>query len=268
LQACIQELETDETLVACIGRCLGFQLISEQVFASPVYTAMANYAVLQDDPIARMIHHMNPYTPSTIYSVVRSPTWAQAMSITAKKQFSVYALGELQVELAVCYLGKSKVIENLMWLRSCENVSLGDGHVVWFDEWWLDGDKSDDREEFLTLMASALSHGDIEKSESVREGVRAACNEYYKFSFATKGRRFRKAARTAVALRLPSVVKALITKILAVQRGETRKPLLQAAKDLESTGVRVNFEQLSQIAELLQQFHATPTDHQKVSIAQ
>jgi hypothetical protein len=155
-----------------------------------------------------------------------------------------------------------------MWLRSKENESLGDGHFVWFDEWWVDKDKSDDREEFLTLMASELSRGDIEKPESVRDGVRAACDEYYKVCSATEGRRFRKALRTAVALRLPLVVRALIAKILAVLRGENRKPLLQAAKDLESIGVQVNFEELSQIAEIVQQFHVTPTDYQKVSIAQ
>ena len=267
LQACIQGLEADETLVSCIGRCLCFGPFSNQIIAWPGYTEMADYAVLQNDPIARMIHHMNPYTPSTIYSVVRAPVWKQAMAILAQKQqFSVRALGEIEFELAVCYQGKSKVIENLMWLRSAENDNLGDGNIVRFDEWWVDQDKLNDREEFLTLMASALTHGDIGRLESVREGVRAACNEYYKYYCNRIS--FRAAVREAVASRLPPVAKAPIKKILAVLPGANRKTLLQAANDLESTGVRVNFEQLSEIAELVRQFHATPTDYQKVRVAQ
>ena len=93
-------------------------LYRKQIIGWPAYTEMANYAVLQDDPIARMIHHMNLYTCSTIYSVIRTPVWKQAVGISSKKQFSVFALGENQFELAICYQGKSKVIQNLMWLRS------------------------------------------------------------------------------------------------------------------------------------------------------
>ena len=215
---------------------------------------------------------MNPYNPSTIFSVVRSPVWKLAMAIVPQKnQFSVDSIVEIEFELAVCYQGKSKVIQNLMWLRSRENDHLGDGHFVRFDEWWVDQDKTNDREEFLTLMASALTHDDIGRLEAVREGVRAACNEYHKWSFDAYPISFRAAGRTAVATRLPPAVRAPIKMILAMLRGANRanrKFFLQAAKDLESTGVRVNFEQLSQIAELLQQFHATHTDYQKVRVAQ
>ena len=81
LEACIQELESDESLVACSGRCLGFQLISKQILGYPVFTEWENYSVPQDDPISRMIHHMNTYTLSTIYSVVRTPVWNLAWVI-------------------------------------------------------------------------------------------------------------------------------------------------------------------------------------------
>jgi len=268
LQACIQELEADETFVSCIGQVLGFRHFSNQVI-NWGSAGMADYAVLQDDPIARMIHHMNPYAPSTIYSVVRTPVWKQAMTILPQKnQFSVYALGEIEFELAVCYQGKSKGIENLMWLRSRENAHLGDGNNVIFHEWWADKDKLADREEFLTIMASTLTDGDIGRLESVREGVRAACNEYSKFSFDAYRINLRTVVRAAVATRLPTAVIVPIRKILAKRRGANSKSLLQAAKDLEATGVHVNFEQLSRIVELVRQFHETPTDYQKVSVAQ
>ena len=261
LQACIQELEADKTLVSCMGRCLAFRPISKQIIGWPAYTEMANYAVLQDDPIARMIHHMNLYTCSTIYSVIRTPVWKQAVGISSKKQFSVFALGENQFELAICYQGKSKVIQNLMWLRSGENDIIKDEHdIVSFHEWWADKNKADDREEFLTHMASALTQGDIGKLESVREGVKAACDSFYEWHGGD-----RLAFYLAFSKRVPLPVKALIKNTLAaigVNRHAPaefgNKSLLQAAKDLESTGVRVNYEQLSQVVELIRQFHGLP----------
>ena len=112
-------------------------------------------------------------------------------------------------------------------------------------------------EEFLALMASALAQGDVKRLESVREGVQAACNGFYEWLGGD-----RRGFYQAASKRVPPAIKALIKKILAVI-GVNRytpaefgnKSLLQAAKDLESTGVRVNYEQLSQVVELVQQFH-------------
>ena len=180
------------------------------------------------------------------------------MDILPRKQFSVFALPEYQFELSVCYQGKSKVIQNLMWLRSAENDGIrGEHDIVSFHEWWVDKNKADDREEFLTLMASALARDDIGKLESVREGVKAACNEFYEWLGGD-----RLGLYLAFSKRIPPVLKALVKSVLAVIGVKRYAPvefgnksLLQAAKDIESTGVRVNYEQLSQIAELIQQFH-------------
>ena len=96
LEACIQEMESDETLVACNGRCLVFQLISNQIFAYPVFAEWANYSVPRDDPIARMIHHMQTYKLSTIYSVMRTPVWDLAWVIVDQNRkclvYSFYVL--------------------------------------------------------------------------------------------------------------------------------------------------------------------------------
>jgi len=272
LQACIQELESDQTLVSCIGRCLGFQLISKILYAHPVFTEWANYSVPQDDPIGRMIHHMDTYTLSTIYSVVRTPVWSLAWTIVNQnKQYPVYAFHDFQFELAVCYQGKSKVIPNLMRLISNENARVGGGYkkggpIVEFDDWWVDEGTSASREEFLTAMANALCHRDIGKLESVREGLRAALNALNEGIDRDRGRltrgRTRIAIRSAITMRIPNIVKSPIRKMLLTLPTVKRKPFLQAAKNLESTGVKVDFEELSQIIDLIQQFHATPTGYQ------
>lgn len=273
LQACIQELEADKTLVSCMGRCLAFRPVSKGVIGWPAYTEMANYAVLQDNPIARMIHHMNPYTCSTIYSVVRAPVWRQAMAILSKKQFLVYSLEELQFELSVCYQGKSKVIQNLMWLRSGENDGFRDEReIVRFDEWWVDKKKANDREEFLTLMANMLAHSDTGRTEAVREGVAAACEAYLDFCKQYAHRSFLVRLRAIVAKSLPRTVKSGIRKARSFLRGRHQssgtRTLLEAARDIETTGVRVDFDQLSQVNKLIEQFHAAPSNQAELRLTQ
>lgn len=285
LRACIQYLEADETCVACIGYCVGFNTISKQIYAWPAGQALKrpagvaweNYVVVQDDPFARMIHHANPYQSFIINSVVRTPVWKRAMAVVPQsKLFPVHDREEFQFEFAVCYQGKAKVIQHLMWLRSYENNAIRDPNIPDIDEWWGDKDKSNDWEEFLTLMASALTRGDNRRPESVREDLRAVFNELYKFALSQRleRRSFRETVRNAIAIRLPPAVKEPIKKIRDVMPGASRKalpqadPLLRAAEILESTGVRVNYEQLSQIGDLVRQFHATPTDYQKLRAAQ
>jgi len=261
LQTCIQELEADEALVSCMGRCLAFQPDSNQIIGWPAYTEVTNYSVHQDDPIARMIHHMNPFIGSTIYSVIRTPVWKQAMSIMLRKldyDMLPLSLDQYQFELAVCYQGKSKVIQNLMWLRSHENDGTYIG--LTFHEWWADKKKADEREEFLAIMTSALAGSDARKQESVREGVKAACEALYE---GLGGDRL--GLYLTFSKRIPPALKASIKSILAVIGVKihkpiefTKKPLLLAAKDLEATGVRVDYEQLSQVVELIRQFHELP----------
>jgi glycosyltransferase domain-containing protein len=255
VQACVQELEADKTLVSCMGRCLLFKPISKRLIGLPAYTEMENYQVLQDDPNSRMIHHMNPYTSSTIYSVVRTPVWKLAMGVATKKLF-FYALPEFQFEMSVCYQGKSKVIQNLMWLRSAENVPTRDDNLS-FLEWWVDKNKANEREECLALMSSALAQGDIERLESVKKGLQAAFNVFYEWLGGD-----RRYFYNEVSKRVPPAIKAQINKILAVIGVHRHAPaefgdksLLQAAKDLESKGVQVNYEQLLRVVELVRQFY-------------
>ncbi len=279
LQACIREMEIDETLVSCMGRCLGFGSVGAAIIGWPVHTEMAHYAVLQDDPVDRMTYHMNPYVHSTNHSVVRSPVWTQAIAIIAQRQFSVYASGEIEFELAVCYHGKSKVIEDLMLFRSSENDGIKDEHdIVEFHEWWADKNRAHDREEFLKLMANALADGDAGKLEWIRQGVKAACDRYCEFAVGDAYRRGFRAVLAKIGNRLPPVlkaaVKAPVVRILVSLPGGQpytrllRKPLVQAAKELEAVGVRVDMDQLSHISKLIEQFHVVAANQTIVKVAQ
>lgn len=262
LAACIRELDAERDMVACGGRCMSFSPSPFGIMGAPGYTSQANYSITASDPVDRMVYHMHPYTPSTIYSVVRSEGWVRIMRLMVQKEFPVYAMGELQFEVAVCYLGKSKVIQRLMWMRSGENpqlagtsISLNPENRIW--DWWINPDKEPERNEFLDIMSKGLAQGPEEESiarEGVVRGIGAYVHAYKDIS--TK-RSFMQTIEGAVRSAIPPYLKVFMKKIVYPLRrlqGQST-PLLSAAQDLSGTGVAVDFEELAHIESLVLDFH-------------
>jgi glycosyltransferase domain-containing protein len=256
LEACIAELEADAELVSCMGRCLAFEPTSSGVAAWPFYPDMKDYSVSQDDPVQRMIAHMAFYTCSTIYSVVRTPAWKRAMSILPKHQFSVDAMGELEFELAISYFGKSKVIPVAMWLRSVENPSIRDEYdVLRFPEWWKDPKYELERAKLLTIMTDVLAEDDPTKAEAIRDGLRRASDAYVAFVESRPPKKLRSAVVRRIPRPMVEVMKGALATLRLRQPAARRASLVDAGKDFERDGVRVDFAQLAEIEALVTEFH-------------
>ncbi len=275
LEACIAELEADNSLVSCMGRALKFSPEKAGVMGEAAYEEMKGYKVLQNDPVDRMIFHMDPYQPSTVYSVIRTWVWKRAVSILPEKEFLDLGTAELQFELAVSYFGKSKVAPILMWLRSGENPPNRNLEDTPFHKWWIDPNMGADRDTFLAIMASALAVDDSGKLVSIREGVRQACQAYAsQYPYDNSGIRaeawgggyqqaivfYSQKLCSATVHRIPRPIKELLKVVLGPFRPAPPKTLLEAARDLEETGVWVDFEELAKIEALISQFHSVQPD--------
>jgi glycosyltransferase domain-containing protein len=262
LESCILELEGSVDLVSCMGRCLRFNYSPLGVTGDLAYIEMENYAILQDNPIDRMVSHMQLYTPSTIYSVVRASVWRKALTAMTKKEFPAFAVGELQFELAICYQGRSRIIPELMWLRSDEmpgirgeDVSLKPENT--FVGWWLDPANETERNELLVIMGNSLFTEEGNRDE-ISLGVRKALNCYVNTIPKKKQHiwSFQK-FRNKIILHLPASLKTNLKYILGLFRKKNEAILLfKAASDLVGTGVTVNFKELSNIISIVNRFHA------------
>jgi glycosyltransferase domain-containing protein len=267
LGACISELDAQPDLVSCMGRCLGFEYTAKGVTGGVEYLRMEDYSILQSDPIDRMVAHMNPYTCSTIYSVIRSPVWQRSFLTFLKKEFPVYAIAELQIELAISYQGKSRVLPVLMWMRSGElpptrreEPSLIPENT--FENWWLDPAKETERAEFLAIMGNTLAEDGAVAAE-ISAGVKMALDAYLCGSVQERSDMPRRGviqelrARAVRYLPAPckSIVKSALRPFVKSLR-PTSRPIMEAAKNLAATGVQVDFEELSKIATIVSEFHA------------
>ena len=263
LVSCLDELNRKTELVACTGRCLAFNCTSGEVMAYLAYQEMESHSLNQENALARMLEHMSSYTPSTIYSVMRTSVWKKSMNTLVQKEFRAYSIGELQFELATSYQGKTKVIPELIWMRSNESEptrgtdpSLMPNHTL--HDWWLDPTKEGERIEFLNIMSVSLSNSSDE-IENISDGVRRSVDIFVKRRLdrlnvvrASRIRRFNRFAISLIPAKFKLYLKANLRKLY---KFNDVRSLSLAARDLEATGVKVDFEEIRKIQTIVLKFH-------------
>ncbi len=261
LSECIRVMESEHDMVSCGGRCMMFWRAPCGIMGAPAYTTQQDYAVLMSDPVERMVYHMSPYTPSTIYSVVRADVWKKAMGILVQKEFPVYAIGELQFELAICYQGMSRVLPHLMWLRSDENpqltgtsISLDPANPIW--NWWFNSNTLNQRNEFMDIMSNGLASSSSDVSV-LRDGVSSAIDTYV--NAYRNSQNILNKVLSVVKKSIPFEIKQAIKKVLRRNLDSTAQlnatPLMDAAKAMEASGVTVDFQELANIERIVTDFH-------------
>lgn len=266
LNSCIAELEGDNDLVACAGRCLAFSSEKSKIIGFPIYPALANYSISDDRPGKRMLYHMSNYTPSTIYAVSRAEAWILAINVMSVKQFPVYSIDELQFELAICHEGKSKVLPELVWLRSFENIPVRvtspdishSNPSIKIFQWWSNTIRQKEKKEFLEVTAMALSRGDNEKHRVISDTVEKALDAYVTIVGA-KARSNRNSLQAKLVSLLPKrakkIIKSILKKYLNYPAIQGSLPFLDVAKQMIASGVYVNLEELGNIENILLKFH-------------
>lgn len=161
LEQCINELDLDPNLVACSGRAVGFTPTKSKIIGRPIYEKLAGYEIDSDVPFERLSSHMQKYVPCQVCAVCRSDIWKDIWRHVLAKEFSFFSAGELQFEMCLSYTGRSKVISEVMWLRSIEenapvrgtDVCLIEKHK--FSNWWSSG--GDEKYQFIDSMAYYFS---------------------------------------------------------------------------------------------------------------
>jgi glycosyltransferase domain-containing protein len=266
LAASIANLRSDKSLVACMGRAMRFRPNAHgEIEGSPVYPNLKNHRIDGSTPRERACTHMRNYVPALMYSVVRTEIWRAAHESHFRKEFPVYAIAEIQFELAVSMLGKSKVLPQLHWLRSQELATISTSPDVSLQKrnrvhtWWKSADSLEERLEFLEITSAALATKSKRPQEEIASEIEAALNEYVHF---VEQMKTNKPPSKNVAHR------SMLDRLLEpVKRPPAKTPssvhsLMDEARELARSGVSVDFDELSEIEKILIEFHSAKTSAQ------
>lgn len=271
LVAAIASLESDSSLVACVGRPLGFNYNKKNavVGINGVYQDMYNdYIIDSEKPAMRIFDHMNRYMPSTMYAILRTEDWRKSLEAHVRHEFPIFSIIELQMELTISYLGKTKVIPFLSWLKSTELEQAAGPDISLlrtneFHDWWPSPEyKQVFRDKFLEVTAEVFSEFDGRDRCVISKEIEVAMDAYVAWC----ERYFKKAVsfyrlREALKVCLPKIIVSVIThatrKMRRLQNSpESQRTLIECAKAVEKSGTSVNFHELNEIVALVADFHA------------
>ena len=260
LEKCIEELEYENDIVSCMGRGLLFSIFNGCLEARYAYKEMKDHAVLQNSSVKRLVHHMKPYKCSTVYSVVQTHVWKQAWSAFAKKEYPIYGIGELQFEMTVSYLGKSKVLPILTWLRSSENPSMANepsfnGQTLW--NWWNERSNLETREELLGTMADVILKNNNKNNPTKLQIESAFSKGFESYISQPEIDPYRNDIVNKIVLLLPKKLKKHLKQHFSYLRNKIRGVMdfMVMAEQLKETGVDIDTAELLNIERIIVGFH-------------
>jgi glycosyltransferase domain-containing protein len=270
LAASIAFLERHPDYSACIGRPVAFGYDpTSGVFGVPgVYSDMYNdYRIVSETPALRMREHMGRYMPSTMYAVMRAANWRETIDAYIRKEFPVFCIVELQIELAIAYQGKSAVLPVLSWLKSTELEQIGGPEISlrrvneFHDLWPEGGGDPHFRSAFISTMADSLRDIDQRPKQVVAREIEAAMDAYVEWCHSY----FRKTVsfysmREYLKRVLPGKLKDATTKYLRAMRlrrtrNQSKPSLIAMGRQLMENGTFVDMNELQEISALIHEFH-------------
>jgi glycosyltransferase domain-containing protein len=261
IEACIYELENDVSLVSCFGRCILFNHHKGALKTKLAYKNMTDYSVQHSNPDDRVLYHMNNYRPSTICSIMRTDVWKSAISCIDDDLYKVFALGELQFEIASSYLGKSKVLPVLLWMCSGENTGITDKKKVKkINNWWVDRSNYELREKMLNgLVLKLIGNQKGIDIEHVKKVITKSI-ELYIAAIPKKQSSVRSIVVSQVAKllsMLPRAIKDILKRPahIAYYNLKNFDNINVSAAHLKDEGVSVHLNELKDVENIVVNFH-------------
>lgn len=138
LRAAIDKLNCDLSVIGCVGRCLYFFVDQGRFLLKDAYREWVPFSEAAVTQLARLDEDLPPRkTHMAHYAVMRSEAWVRIMEDAYRQTFSSAYTYERLVNLQRSILGRTVILENLLWFRSMENRNIsvnvvgGPGFLAW-----------------------------------------------------------------------------------------------------------------------------------------
>jgi len=182
LEACIKELKENTRLISCGGLAVGFGF-ENAMYLRKVYPNLKNHELLNDIAYERTAKHFANYEPAHLYSVQRAESWTKLAEGIFSREFDFFAAWELQFEFLVPYLGPTKIINNLLWMRGFEvepirGTSASMSYDNYIFDWWKNPEYETDKEQFISHMNNIYFNITGKKHDNFKQDI---CNSFELF---------------------------------------------------------------------------------------
>ena len=123
LESCLSYLDHNKGVVSCAGRCIGFELNNKQLVGFNKFPIIKKSELSSSSAFVRVQKKAKCFIPSLFFSVMRTDLFIENIKLIGEQYSSPYP-NEIVSELSCAIHGKTHIIDELMWLRSCEEAPV------------------------------------------------------------------------------------------------------------------------------------------------
>ena len=173
----IKFLENNPDYSSCKGLCVSFRknYFSSQLEGNFEYPDLRNHVIKSNTPCKRVTEHLTDYKTASVYAVHRQDVYKKICEVfSLGRHYSAAASYEIQISIVVAWIGKIKVLDQLMWLRNVENPSTSWDNTLLAPWVWIKDPKySKEIEQFANDFEEVFSN-----NPDIKVCVQKALNIY------------------------------------------------------------------------------------------
>ena len=256
LTSCINFLEKNKDYVSCTGVPILFDYSKSynELLVYPIYNGFQNQDITNDSSSKRINKKCNDFMSTSYYGVNRIQTFKNALKVYAKKDFKFYCQHELQIELMTCFQGKTKVLNNLHWMRSNENIT-----ILSTTESNLDREKTfeifwtknpNEKKLFLKIIAVQLKKGTHKSVNNIIIDIENALNIYYNRYKDHKSKNYYNIKKTYTYLKIKKLIPKKYLEYFRIKKNSIAK-----ITDICPKGTYIDRAILSEIKSIISKFY-------------
>jgi glycosyltransferase domain-containing protein len=260
LEDCIKELEKNNDLVVCVGRCLYCWPRKGRITVMPYYPSW--FDILSDSPEDRMVAKADSLNCMSIYGVARSKNWLNCIKLLTEKAFSCVYITETQFEYFMSFQGKSKVINSLQWFRSGENHPKS--FKTWdrsyeFDEWYTRKKNEVEIKDFLKLFVKhCISFDSTLSTQEAEKMLKKTLDKFMERAYGAKNTKYKiknyfRTLAENIGGKFPGSIKYPLKEILGFTKNHFEYS--QIPEKLTKLGYSYDIKDLGRVEESYKNFY-------------
>ena len=266
LRDCIDQLDVDDRLVACVGRTLFFYEQDGAIYGHQAYEKSKDLVHTFGNNIDRLHESLIDIQkgPYLLYGLFRTNAWKKVIRVAYGRNYASGYAYEFAFHLLATLLGPSKMVESLVWMRSGENPAMSSAAVnrkIGMGEWGTDPKYSDEVTCLVDGVVQAVANEGRFITDELQIAVRQGVKEFVYYSLRKRKRPIAYWRRLVYfsARQTPKFVKRLLKKNMSPGLGKVLDyrgvPMVQAVGAIQVQGIEVNEVEMQRIEAFLLAFH-------------
>ena len=266
LQDCIDTLEADSRLIACVGRTIYFFERDGEIFGNQVYEMSENLVHAFDSDIERLNESLNDIerSPYLLYGLFRTSEWKKIVRVSYERKYASGYVYEFAFHLIATLLGPSQIVESIVWMRSGENPAMSSDAVnrkIGIGEWGTDSRYVDEVTYFVDAIVDVIvAEGRLTKAQ-LHDALLQAVHGFVKYSL-HKPRRpiaYWHRALYFIARHTPRFLKQSLKRNMPTLLGTALDyrgvPMAEAVAEMHGRGIASNAREMLGLENFLLAFH-------------